>query len=227
MRVAVIGAGPSGLVTLKYLLQAHLFFPVEAVEAVLFEAEEDIGGTFRYRSYEDAELVSSRQLTTFSDFRIADDQPDFVTTEDYCLYLKRYCDQFGLWSSIKLSTKVVRLERSGISHVIHYTELASATERVWECDAVAICSGLHVTPSIPPIPGIEHVPKSMHSSEFKSRDMFGTDKDVLLLGVGETGMDLAHMAVTSQTKTVTLCHRNGWLNGPKVILNATYMLFLD
>ena len=39
MRVAVIGGGPAGLVTLKYLLQAHVFFPdLEPVEVKLFEA---------------------------------------------------------------------------------------------------------------------------------------------------------------------------------------------
>lgn len=45
MKVAIIGAGPSGLVVCKTLLQeaseAHPFDPV------IFEAEDDIGGTFK------------------------------------------------------------------------------------------------------------------------------------------------------------------------------------
>jgi len=56
MRVAVIGGGPSGLVTLKYLLTAHGFLGTEPIEAKLFEAEPDIGGTFLARTYEDAEV---------------------------------------------------------------------------------------------------------------------------------------------------------------------------
>jgi dimethylaniline monooxygenase (N-oxide forming) len=56
MRVAVIGGGPSGLVTLKYLVTAHQFQQVEPIEARLYEAEASIGGTFRYRVYEDAEV---------------------------------------------------------------------------------------------------------------------------------------------------------------------------
>lgn len=57
MRVAVVGAGPSGLVTLKYLTTAHEFFPgLKPIDARLFETEANIGGTFRYRSYEDGEV---------------------------------------------------------------------------------------------------------------------------------------------------------------------------
>ena len=61
MRVAVIGGGPSGLVTLKYLITAHEFFPyMEPIEAKLFESEGSIGGTFKHRSYEDAEVSVER-----------------------------------------------------------------------------------------------------------------------------------------------------------------------
>lgn len=54
MKVAIIGAGPSGLSTLKYLITAHEYFPMKPIEARLFEAEEKIGGTFTHRTYEDA-----------------------------------------------------------------------------------------------------------------------------------------------------------------------------
>lgn len=45
VRIAIIGGGPSGLVTLKTLLESK--GPDFNVEPVLFEAEEEFGGTFR------------------------------------------------------------------------------------------------------------------------------------------------------------------------------------
>jgi phytoene dehydrogenase-like protein len=73
MRVAVIGGGPSGLVTLKYLLTAHEYHAVEPIDVRLFETKDTIGGTFRYRVYEDAEvdlcLISKASLTSRSSFR--------------------------------------------------------------------------------------------------------------------------------------------------------------
>jgi dimethylaniline monooxygenase (N-oxide forming) len=63
MKVTVIGGGPSGLATLKWLATAHEYLSgLEPIEVRLFEAEDDIGGTFRYRVWQDAE-VSSRPVT--------------------------------------------------------------------------------------------------------------------------------------------------------------------
>lgn len=56
MKAAVIGAGPSGLVTLKYLVSAHTFLGTEPIETLLFESEDTIGGTFQARIYEDTEV---------------------------------------------------------------------------------------------------------------------------------------------------------------------------
>lgn len=65
MKVAVIGGGPAGLTTLKFLSTAHNYFDIQPIEAHLFEAEADIGGTFLYRVYEDAEVrLISKRCTT-------------------------------------------------------------------------------------------------------------------------------------------------------------------
>ncbi|KAK5654074.1 hypothetical protein OQA88_7754 [Cercophora sp. LCS_1] len=218
MRVAVIGAGPSGLVTLKYLLEAHKFLDTKPIEAVLFESEDSIGGTFAHRTYEDAELVSSKQLTTFSDFRPLPEDPDFLPVVRYLRYLADYCTHFDLWPHIKLSSKVVSIAKSSKGHTISWTSKDAAgkiTATDSTFDAVAVCSGLHVTPNMPKISGIENVPVVLHSSEFKTKSQFGVDKTVLILGTGETGMDVAYMAVNSPTKRVLLSHRDGFLCAPK------------
>ena len=216
MRVAVIGAGPSGLVTLKYLKTAHEFFPIKPIEAKIFEAEADIGGTFAYRTYEEAELVSSKQLTTFSDFRPRKDDPDFLSATRYLEYLRQYCDRFELWPDIEFLSPVTSiLRRDGGGHIVHYRK--DSKESTWECDAIAVCSGLHVSPNIPDLMGVEHIRKVLHSAEFKSREQFGQDTTVMILGTGETGVDIAHLAVTEpKVKRVVLCHRDGFLGAPKV-----------
>lgn len=51
LKVAIVGGGPSGLVTLKTLLELSDRHDDVHVEVSLFEAEDAVGGTFRYRSY--------------------------------------------------------------------------------------------------------------------------------------------------------------------------------
>lgn len=65
MKVAIVGAGPSGLVTLKYLLASHQFLGNEPVEVMLFEAEDAVGGTFYARMYEDGEVGWSSAQSSF------------------------------------------------------------------------------------------------------------------------------------------------------------------
>ncbi|KAI1037469.1 hypothetical protein LB503_013059, partial [Fusarium chuoi] len=155
MRVAVIGAGPGGLVTLKYLKEAHKFFNIDPIEVRLFEREGAVGGTFTQRTYEDAELVSSKYLTCFSDFRADLDDPDFLSAERFIRYLKEYADYFHLWPEISLNTSVTSVRRGQAGgHVVHYRG-ADGADMKWECDAVSVCTGLHVTPNIPDVKGID------------------------------------------------------------------------
>lgn len=106
-----------------------------------------------------------------------------------------------------------RLKAGG--HVVTFLHTGNDKTEEWECDAIAICTGLHVMPNIAQVKGIGNVPAALHSSEFKERKQFGVDKDIIVLGSGETGMDLAYLAVTSPTKSVTLCQREEFLCAPK------------
>ncbi|CAM1504267.1 Fc.00g018580.m01.CDS01 [Cosmosporella sp. VM-42] len=226
MRVAIIGGGPSGLVQLKVLLEAHQRFPIEPIEVRLFESYSKIGGIFFHHSYEDGELVSSKYLTTFSDFRPRKDEPDFFSSDRYLEYLDDYASYFRLWPHINLSTKVKSVRRGDHSeHVVAY-ETPDGKIIEWECDAIAVCSGVHAIPNLPVLSGVEHVPTVMHSSDFKKREQFGKDKTVVILGSGETSADLAYLAITAETKQVVLCHRDGWLGAPKRVPGQRFLPWL-
>lgn len=56
LQVAIIGGGASGLVTLKYLLEAHKYFPGVDIVVDLYEAHNKLGGVFEYQTYESAEV---------------------------------------------------------------------------------------------------------------------------------------------------------------------------
>lgn len=180
---------------MKTLLDAST--PEQPIEAQLFEAEDKVGGTFRYRSYDNADLVSSKQLTAFSDFRFSAETPDHISLPHYVQYLEDYCTNFGLWDKINLGCRVAEItplhstEKGSVKrrHQVTYEERSKPGEtRIFECTHVAMCTGLHVEPNLPVIPGIGNVQGDVfHSSEYKGRSQLA-GKDVLILGCGETAM---------------------------------------
>jgi dimethylaniline monooxygenase (N-oxide forming) len=164
--------------------------------------------------------VSSKQLTTFSDFRCCQEK-DFLSAKDYVQYLKDYCSHFNLWSHINLGVEVRSV--TTISPKGYTIECSGKGDGAftWECDAVAVCSGLHREPNLPVIPGLHNVPEVIHSSEFKTKSQFGTNKTVMVIGSGETGADITYLAVNSPTKQVLMCHKDGFHFAPKVIAQTT------
>jgi dimethylaniline monooxygenase (N-oxide forming) len=105
-----------------------------------------------------------------------------------------------------------------------YTATTQYTSRF-----LTIATGLHVIPQIPSITGIERVSSDrskqvLHSSEYKSRSQLA-GKRVLILGTGETGMDLAYASVKAGAEEVVLCSRGGFLSFPKALNNFSLFGF--
>lgn len=143
------------------------------------------------------------------------DKTDFLSAPRYVEYLHEYTTHYKLWPHIHLLSTITKLTRQndGVYNIVYKHDGRSHT---WNCDAVAVCSGLHVVPNIPSIEGIENVKKKFHSAQFKSSEQFGVDTTVLVLGSGETGADVCHLAITAPTAKVVLCHNDGFHLAPKV-----------
>ena len=168
---------------------------MKSLELTIASSEADIGGTFNYRSYQNAELVSSKQLTTFSDHRLPLDSPDHISLPEYVDYLRSYVAKFKLDAHIKLNSPVTYVERlpdgSQWRHRVKYldgTDAGEKNERFYDCSHLAVCTGLHVEPNIPTIPGIDNIKGDVfHSSRYKDRSQVA-GRNVLILGCGETAM---------------------------------------
>jgi len=162
-------------------------------------SEDNVGGTFHYRAYENAELVSSKQLTTFSDHRFPIETPDHISLPQYVEYLHSYVNKFALQPHLRMGCRVTGIEPLAKStdekwkHRVKYTDKHGGNEsQTFDCSHIAICTGLHVEPNIPNLPGIENIKGEVfHSSSYKKRVQL-TGRDVLIMGCGETAMGKFH-----------------------------------
>lgn len=89
-KVAVIGAGPSGIAAAKEALAAGL-------EVTVFEQTGDIGGTWVFREKEGQSSVyrstfinTSKQFMCFSDYPMSDSLPTFPHHKQIIKYFREY-----------------------------------------------------------------------------------------------------------------------------------------
>ena len=195
--VCVIGAGISGLVVTKELREI-------GIDVTCYEMMPIISGVFGSHSWKDGRLTSSTVSTFFSDFPVENRQ-HFMAWREFCDYLERYIDHFGIRDSIQLNCKVTSAEyieggwrvswvRGNFSngHVFHpennHVEEGTFTG---EFTHLVVCSGLHQNPTIPDILGLESFNgEIVHSSKYRNWENF-QDKIVVIVGAGESGSDIA------------------------------------
>ncbi|EEC04606.1 dimethylaniline monooxygenase, putative [Ixodes scapularis] len=104
LRVAVIGAGPSGLTAAKTCLESGL-------DPVVFEQSDDLGGLWYFDEKVCREgqpsvmrstvINSSKELTAFSDFPAPAHFPNYMHHSMLLLYLRMYADHFGVTQRIR------------------------------------------------------------------------------------------------------------------------------
>lgn len=205
-RIAVIGAGPAGLVTLKELKE-------KGHEVLAFEQRSTIGGAFT-EVYDHLRLTSSNLLTSFSSYVGGEPGRAVIwRSGEYVSYLSEYARRFDLTPHLRLSTAVQSIRRgpqgewrlrvtdAGAEHgVAHASEL--------ECDHVVICCGPNGRPQLPAWadPG-RFDGRICHSADVRSAAEFA-GKRVLIVGLGESGSDLTLMAARAGDRCA-MSTRNG------------------
>ncbi|XP_058109033.1 probable flavin-containing monooxygenase 1 [Magnolia sinica] len=104
-RVAIIGAGISGIAAAKQLA-VH--------KPVVFEASDSIGGVWKHCSYESTKLQTPRRDYEFSDYPWPDrDNSTFPTYIEILEYLHGYATQFDLLKYVQFNSKVVEVRFVG------------------------------------------------------------------------------------------------------------------
>uniref|UniRef100_A0A8C6QW73 Dimethylaniline monooxygenase [N-oxide-forming] n=2 Tax=Nannospalax galili TaxID=1026970 RepID=A0A8C6QW73_NANGA len=197
-RVAVVGAGVSGLASIKCCLE-------EGLEPTCFERSDDLGGLWRFTEhveegraslYKSVVSNSSKEMSCYSDFPFPEDYPNFVPNSLFLEYLKLYAKRFDLLKCIQFKTKVCSVTKrpdfasSGQWEVV---TLHEGKQNSAIFDAVMVCTGFLTNPHLPldSFPGINKFKgQYFHSRQYKHPDIF-KDKQVLVVGMGNSGTDIA------------------------------------
>ncbi|NXT86496.1 FMO5 monooxygenase, partial [Anhinga rufa] len=214
-RVAIIGAGVSGLCALKCCLD-------EGLVPICFEKSRDIGGLWRFEEqpeegrasiYRSVTINASKEMMCFSDFPIPEDFPNYMHNSKVLEYFRMYAQHFDLLRHIRFRTSVCRIAKRPDFAATGQWEVVTESEGKQEVDvfdAVLVCTGHHTEAHLPlnTFPGLEKFEGwYLHSRDYKDMQSFW-GKRVIVVGTGNSGTDIA-VELSQAAKQVFLSTRRG------------------
>ena len=226
-RVAVIGAGPSGLAQLR-AFQSAAEKGVEVPEVVCFERQADWGGiwnyTWRTGTDEHGEPVhcsmyrylwsnGPKECLEFADYTfeehfgrpIASYPPRAVLWD----YLKGRVEKAGVRSQIRFSSPVrwVQYNEDKDNFSVTVQNLVEDHSYTEEFDYVIVASGHFSTPNVPDFEGLATFNgRVMHAHDFRDALEF-KDKDLLIIGTSYSAEDIGSQCYKYGARSITCSHR--------------------
>lgn len=216
-RVCVIGAGPSGLAAVKTLGQAGL-------DVTCFDGSPHIGGhwvidnpTGRSSAYRSLHTNTTKKMSRFSDFDLPVDWPEFPGFDRVREWLESYIDHFDFRRNIQLSTEVMKAEPLDAGGWKITLRGADGADRIERFDALVAASGTYWDRKMPRWEG-RFNGQIIHAQDYRSPDALGVaGKHVIVVGIGNTGCELACELSRSAAASVCLSARSGAWVLPKTV----------
>ncbi len=182
----VVGAGPAGL-SAAAALQKRGF------EALLIERSDAVGARWRSR-YDELRLNSWRVMSNLQGYRMSRSTGRYPSRDDFVGYLDAYAVHHRL--RLRFDTALVRVERDRDLWRLE-TSAGALLARY-----LVIATGWDAVPDWPEWEGRgTFVPQLIHSSDFRSAQMY-RDQEVLVVGAGNSGIDIASHLVAAGARVV-------------------------
>src|SRR3954453_14412345 len=205
----VIGAGSSGIAAAKALHERGVPFDC-------YEAGDRVGGNWVFEnvngmssSYRSLHINTSRNRMEYADFPMPKSLPDFPHHTQIAKYFNDYVDHFGFRDRIRFETSVEHVERGGDGV---YT-LNTDTGETLRYDAVLVANGHHwdMRWPEPAFPGSDTTQiEQIHAHQYKDEAQLD-GKRVVVLGMGNSAMDIAVDSSYHAIETYLAARRGAWI----------------
>ncbi|MFD3326194.1 flavin-containing monooxygenase [Streptomyces sp. NPDC058701] len=180
--VYVIGAGPGGLAAAAALR-------ARGVRTVVVERSDAVGSSWRGH-YDRLRLHTTRRLSALPGLAMPRRFGRWVARDDVVRYLEKYAEFHEL--ELVTGVEVTRVEPAAGEDGGHdgWTLHASGG-RVLTAAAVVVATGFNHTPALPEWPGRDgYTGRLLHAAEYRNPAPYA-GQDVLVVGVGNTGAEIA------------------------------------
>ena len=226
-RVAIIGAGPSGLAQLR-AFQSAAAKGAEIPEIVCFEKQEDWGGLWNYTwrtgldEYGEPVHCSMYRYLWSNGPKECLEFADYTFDEHFGIPLASYPPRAVLWDYIK-----GRVEKAGVRDWIRFRtpvryvthdmntdsftvtahDLINDHEYEEKFDYVVVANGHFSVPNVPHFEGFSTFNgRVLHAHDFRDAMEF-SDKNILLIGTSYSAEDIGSQCWKYGAKSLTVSYR--------------------
>ncbi|MEZ5732129.1 MAG: NAD(P)/FAD-dependent oxidoreductase [Paracoccaceae bacterium] len=226
-RVAVIGAGPSGLAQLR-AFQSAAAKGADIPEVVCFEKQANWGGLWNYTwrtgldQYGEPVHGSMYRYLWSNGPKEGLEFADYSFEEHFGKQIASYPPRAVLFDYIEGRVKKAGVRKwirfeTAVRHVSHDAKTGKFTvtvhnlpeDKVYaeEFDNVVVASGHFSTPNVPEFPGFDGFNgRILHAHDFRDAREF-IDKDILIVGTSYSAEDIGSQCWKYGCKSVTVSHR--------------------
>ena len=247
-RIAILGAGPSGLAQLRAFEAARLAGATDLPEIVCYEKQNAIGGMWNYswrtgldRNGEPVHGSMYRYLWSngpkecleFADYsfdeHFGEAIPSYPPREVLKDYIMGRIDKQDIQKYIRFECPVRWVSFDDDTQKFTVTVMNHKTneQEVEEFDYVVVATGHFSTPNMPYFQGLETFPgRILHAHDFRDALEF-KDEDILLIGSSYSAEDIGTQCYKYGTKSVTISYRTqalgyDWPEGIKEVPLVTH-----
>jgi dimethylaniline monooxygenase (N-oxide forming) len=214
MKVCIIGAGGSGIAAAQ-VLQAR------GIDFDCFEKGSQVGGNWRYENdngmssaYRSLHINTSRRVMAFKSLPMPENFPDYPDHFQMAAYFDEVVDRYRLRDRIRFNTEVLAVEpvedSVGEWDVTVKGPEGRETNRY---GAVLVANGHHWDARWPEpaFPGSEEFEgEQIHAHGYREPEVLA-GKRVLVLGIGNSAVDIAVESSRIGEKTFLATRRGAWV----------------
>ncbi|MFF3626764.1 flavin-containing monooxygenase [Streptomyces sp. NPDC002164] len=202
--VYVIGGGPGGLAAAAALRE-------RGVRAVVLEKSGDVGASWRGH-YDRLHLHTTRRRSALPGLAMPRRFGRWVARDDVVRYLEKYAEHHEL--EVVTGVEVSRVDRAPDGPD---WQLAASGGRMLTGRAVVVATGFNHTPRVPDWPGRDTFTGTFaHASEYRDAAPYA-GRDVLVVGIGNTGAEIAVDLVEGGASRVRIAVRTA----PHIVRRST------
>jgi hypothetical protein len=167
----------------------------------------------RSAAYESLETNTTKAMSRLSDFEMPADWPEFAGHALVQEWFESYVENFGFRDRIRLCTEVSAAEPLAEGGWQIETRAADGETTSNRYDALVAASGNYWAPRMPELPG-EFAGEVLHARAYRSptTPFPVSDRRVVVIGIGNTGCELACEIAAAGADAVFLSARSGaWI----------------